>query len=56
MDYQIYAVPSPWIYYMVPDPHSHVNLVALTLFLPKTLHQLPSTVVLRRHNKILDAI
>ena len=41
---------------MVPDPQPHVNLAALTLFLPETLHQLPSTVVLRRRNKILDTI
>ena len=56
MDYYIYAVPSPWIYYTFPDPQPHVNLAALTLILPETLYQLLSTVVLRGRNKILEAI
>ena len=56
MDYYIYAVPSPWIYYTIPDPQLHVNLAALTLILPETLYELLSTVVLRRRNKILEAI
>ena len=56
MDYYIYAVPSPWIYYTFPDPQPYVNLAALTLILPETLYQLLSTVVLRRRNKILEAI